>query len=183
MKLRKIIEYLPEYIAEYEEIKALTNAEQPIFDNAEKIIESILDNNYIIFADNTSLDRYERIMGIVSDETSPEKRKTVLLSKLLSQIPFTFRKLEEIMSNTIGKDNFELDLQNDIYKILIKINNTKNIYLSAVNNIMKIILPANFIYNILLYSKNKVEIGCASLLSCYQSIKISPFDLNRKAKN
>lgn len=76
-----IVDYLPPVIKKIEEMRAICAAEQPLFDEAEKEIETILCRVFIGKADEKGIERFEREYGIIPGEhqTLEERRVAILI--------------------------------------------------------------------------------------------------------
>ena len=58
---RKLIEYLPEWLREFREIKELTDIEQSQSENLWEALEKMWNNNFIESLDEQGCEHWERI--------------------------------------------------------------------------------------------------------------------------
>ena len=61
---RKLIEYLPEWLREFREIKELTDIEQAQSENLWEALEKMWNNNFIESLDEQVWEHWERMLGI-----------------------------------------------------------------------------------------------------------------------
>lgn len=68
--------YLPPYLQEYQELMQALTAENPEFKAVWKETQWILDNNFVVSADDYGLSRFEKILEIRpgKSETLEERR-------------------------------------------------------------------------------------------------------------
>ena len=141
---RFLIDYLPPFMREYAEMKQIMSAEQPEFDNLYDSCEQMLSDQFIMYASENGVKRWESIMRVTPKDTdSLETRRFRLLTKLHQELPYTMRKLKESLTTLCGAGNFFIDLQPENYHIEIRLA-LKNAddYKEVVDLLVKMI-PAN----------------------------------------
>ena len=173
---RQLIDYLPPVIINVEEYKAIMAAEQPCVETAWDCANEALNNQFISDLSLYGVKRWEKILNIVPSPTSSiETRKTDILSILLSQLPFTMKKLEEIMNSVVGKENYELNLQNKTYTLTVRLSDDGYTHLNAIKNTLEAVLPANLIYAFVSFIRKKAAASVYSNLSHRHTVRISPY--------
>lgn len=146
---RKLADYLTPYIRQYKEFIALTNTEQMELERLEQHMTSILQNAYIQTADEIGLKRYESIIGIIPEESDTlEDRRFRILTRWTEQLPYTYRVLEQRLSQLCGKNGFILEIEHQKYQINIKIQLYSKNRLEEVKETVKRMIPANMLLNV-----------------------------------
>lgn len=111
-----IIQYLPEFIREYNEIKRLTNAENPEFQFAVNTAENIKNNMFIEDCDEKGIERFEKLTGIIPDPLdSLDVRKKRVMTHWNDITPYTLKVLINRLNALYGTGNFKLSLDADKY--------------------------------------------------------------------
>lgn len=144
---RNLIEYLPEFLREVKENKAiLTMAEQPEMVTVWKAIDNALKDQFVEDATEYGVARWEYILKITPKATDTlESRKFSILTRINEQIPFTLTSLNEQLKSLCGEDNYEVRLDSQNYKLSVAVA------LEAANNLQDIeallnrTVPANLI--------------------------------------
>ena len=107
---RHLINYLPEFLRDIREYKAiLTDGVEPEIVNLYQAIENALNNQFIQDADEYGVSRWEKILGITykSDYTLDE-RKFAILTKINEHLPYTTKSMEKRLESLCGKDNYSV---------------------------------------------------------------------------
>ncbi len=99
-----LISYLPEYVADYREIKSITISENPEFKLLWEHADKTRNNQFLESCDTEGLDRIEKLLGIKNEIKSVDMRKVVVRSKLFLQ---NF-DLINYLSSLYGHDNFSV---------------------------------------------------------------------------
>ncbi len=147
-----LINYLPEFVREYEEVKEIMNTDQKEIDLLDIEIEKVFNNQFILFCDEYGISRFENLLGIVSDELDTlESRKSRVLVRWNDSIPYTFRGLKEKLRTMCGDGNFSVVL--DGYKLFI------NVVLPLANQIKELEYMLDYMIpcNLLIITNNKLE--------------------------
>lgn len=146
MENKEIIEYLPEYIQEYQEIKQIMSTEQTELNDLWDEFEITMDNQFVVDANEQGVERYEKILNITKKPGQTlEERKFVILVKMNEQLPYTMNALKKKLENLCGEDGYSIVLQNGIYKITIKVELTAKNNLDAVKEMLDRVIPCNMI--------------------------------------
>lgn len=147
-----LVSYLPQFVADYREIRTALEAENPEFVLVWRAAERVLKNEFITTADEYGISRFEKILHIFPDKKETlEERKAKLIMKYNLRLPYTLFFLEELIASIVGEENYTVECKFDQYQLKINILNhdtryTKNIY-TAVNPL----IPCNM--TLLLYAE------------------------------
>ncbi|MBR5582984.1 MAG: DUF2313 domain-containing protein [Lachnospiraceae bacterium] len=141
---RFLIDYLPPIMRSYREMKHIMSAEQPEIDDVFVSAEQVLSNQFIMDADETGVKRWESNVGITPKDTDTlDERKFRVITKMNQQLPYTIKKLNEVLTTICGSGNFLIHPQVNEYHIEIKLAlSNKNNYEEVVDVLTKMI-PAN----------------------------------------
>ena len=149
MEYKKLIDYLPPFLAEYREYQQIMAIEQTEFDKILARIELLLENQFIATCDEEAVVRYERMYGIIPIAGSNlEERKFNLLAKLNSELPYTYKKLEEMLKNLCGENGFILNVDANQYLVQVKVELEAKNNVTAVERMLQNTLPANMLYKV-----------------------------------
>ncbi len=177
---RRLIEYLPEFMREFREIKFLTGKEEEQAERLWAVLESIWANQYIETLDEEGCRRWEGILKIhFRGYRSLKERRDAILSKMAEQRPFTVRTLKQTLTTLCGEDGFTVDLRPNDYWLEIKVrvaaerpNRDAAGLLRAVNSYIDRVIPCNLTFVSSLFDRHNVSVksyfGCAvSVMKTY----------------
>ena len=141
---RFLIDYLPPYMREYMEIKAITGAEQPEIDALWSSMERIFADQFIMDATEYGVMRWENMLKISPKATDTlDERKFRILTRLNQELPYTLMRLKEALTTLCGADGFSIDLQADNYHIEVKLALGNHNNYQAVVDLLTKMIPAN----------------------------------------
>ena len=143
---RQLIDYLPSFVAEHKEIKAIMDAEQVSVENAWIDTDNVLNDQFITSATEDGVSRYEKILGIIPKVTHTlEERKFNILARINEQLPYTMTQLHNSLTSLCGKNGYSLKLDADNYELIVKLalSNEKNV--ESVQTMLYKMLPANMV--------------------------------------
>lgn len=151
-----LISYLPPVLQKVREYQAITNAENPEFQQVFDTSEEVLGNSFVHDATEYGVGRWEKILGIVPKATeSLDARKFRILTRLKEQLPYTMRTLKQQLEALCGKDGYSIELYNDAYTIEIKVNLIAKSKFDDVDALLQRVIPANMIINLkLIYNQH-----------------------------
>ncbi len=139
-----LLEYLPEYLREYKELKVLAETEKPELEVLFDVLEKIRENQFIETCDEMGVARFEKLLGISSNKNdSLETRRSKVGIRWLEDIPYTYETLKVQLDNLCGEDVYEMTLDNGIYflDVAVKLQN-KELY-EEVLGLLKRVVPCN----------------------------------------
>lgn len=143
---RSLIDYLPIFISEYAEIRAITGAEQADVETAWKGTKELLYDQFVVDATEYGVRRWERIFNISPKETyTLEERKFDILVKLNEQQVYTMRALKSVLASICGENNYSVMLDHEQYLLSVKLSLSSGHHLEAVKNFLHSVVPANLV--------------------------------------
>lgn len=159
---RNLIEYLPEFLRNFQEIEFLTNKEQAQAERLWKTLESIWQNQFIDTLDEEGCSRWEGILKIhYRGYRSLKERRDAILSKMAEQRPFTIRALRRALMALCGEDGYEVDLLPQDYALRVRVrvaakttNRDAQGLLRAVDDYVERVKPCNLTYESSLFDRH-----------------------------
>jgi hypothetical protein len=142
---RPLIEYLPNVLKEVREFQALMFAEQPEIFGAYEGIDNALQNEFVVTATEYGIRRWEKILSIIPNPAaeSLEFRRTRILLRLQTYLPFTERWLKGKLDELFGASNVTFSIDYNRYKINASINQVDMNLMNEVKLLFKKVVPAN----------------------------------------
>ncbi|MCI1958303.1 MAG: YmfQ family protein [Clostridia bacterium] len=147
--MKKYLEYLPEFLRDYREIKAIANAENAIFSDEEAYLNSCMSMPWVNTSDEKGIKRYESMFGIKSSNSdSLDTRKKAVKIYLNRSFVYTYKNFDEYLCSICGSDGYKFEVLNSEYKVNIKLAlSVASLYNMVSENARKII-PANMSLNV-----------------------------------
>ena len=154
----QLIEHLPPFMREYAEIKHIMSAEQPEFDSLREYVESAYLDIAILTATEKGIAHWEKVLGTSPKDTETlEERRFRIITMMNQELPFTVRKLHEILTNRCGAENYHIDLKPQNYHIDVKLGLANKNNYNQVVELLNVVLPANLTRTVSIqYTKNSV---------------------------
>ncbi len=144
---RKLINYLPYVVRGYDVFKAMMEAEQPEFETVWAAVNDLMDNQFIMTADEIGLSRWEKVLEIVPKATDTlEDRRFRILTRLNETRPFTVLQLNNILQTLCGEDNYSILISD--YTLIVRIGLTSKSNFSDVETLLQKISPANMMIDL-----------------------------------
>lgn len=155
---RKLINYLPRFMQEYEETKKVMETEQVEIDTLWTAADNTLNNQFITDATEYGVKRWESMMKISPKGTDTlDERKFRILAELNQQLPYTFRQLEQMLTTMCGADGYSMTVKPNEYHIEVKLALINKNNYQDVENILAKVIPANMTqYVQIMYNTNAV---------------------------
>lgn len=117
-----ISDYIPRLYNSNVEMQAIMSSEQTEFEDSLKIsLDNCLKDTMAVQATDKGIAQYEKLLGIISNPTeeSLDFRRQRVLNRLISQIPFTERYLENYLNNFLGEHNWRYEINYADYTLTI----------------------------------------------------------------
>lgn len=158
---RKLIDYLPQYVQEFVEIKEIMNTEQPEIDLLWEASEAAFNDQFIQNATEYGVGRWEAILDISPKDTDTlYERQFRILTRLNQELPYTINRLKEVLTILCGADGYSIVLVPNEYTLTVKLalSNVNNY--SDVEELLKKVIPANMIsYIQIMYNTHNLLSG------------------------
>ena len=152
---RKLIEYLPYFMQEYREMATIMETEQFEVDRLWLEAENALVDQFLLEATVNGVKRWESMLGISPKDTDTlDERRFRILTKLNQELPYTLRKLEQVLTNLCGANGFSIEVTAAEYHIEVKLAVGNHNNYSEVETLLNKMIPANMTQYIrLMYNK------------------------------
>lgn len=178
---KELFSYLPPVLQNVLEFRYLTLAEQPEFDHLLDIYEEVLDAQFVLTAGERALGRYEDIFGISSSVTDNiEERRMRVLAKMLERLPYTIRRLREMLAVLCGDNGYEIELNHNKYEIVIRLIEQPASVAESVREMLIRVIPANLLqFFTLQAAESKTAVHIAAASCCYSRFTLSVLEPDR----
>ena len=141
---RNLIDYLPPVPKEVREFQLIMEAEQPEISDLWDTHTDALNDQFIESSTENGVFRREQMLKISPKSTDTlDDRKFRLLTRENEQLPFTMRGLERQLATLCGDDGYNVELQGDIFNLIVKIALTAKSMFNDVVDLLDRIIPAN----------------------------------------
>lgn len=145
----ELVSYLPPFMAEYKEIAAALGAENPEFTLAWKSADGVLQNEFIVTADEYGISRFEKLLGIIPTAADTlERRRSRVLVRWFNSIPYTERTFIEKLILLCGGNDFTLTREYDKYKLHLDVDLELFGQVEELERIIDTMLPCNLIVTV-----------------------------------
>ena len=152
-----IKEYFPDVLKDVREFNVLDEAETPELKSLYECIAEVLDNGFIETAKEKGVARAEKIVGLSPRATDTiEERKFNLIAKYNEDLPYTVKKLHELLAVLCGEKGYHLEINNNEFMLTVKVELTSKKSKTSVEELLERVAPANMVlYVTLMYNQHK----------------------------
>lgn len=146
----RVQRYYPNVIANADEFKQLAILENEEFKSIWEVLFKWFKNKFVYEADLQGIQRWEEMLKIIpkSKETLEDRRSNILV-KINSILPYTIRRLKQILDLKFGKDN-AIPITTKNYELIINFNNEIELNAKTMRTLLRAIIPANLIFKIII---------------------------------
>lgn len=147
----KLERYYPNVIANADEFRQLSVLENDEFKTIWQANCKWFYNTFVYKADLQGIKRWEDMLNLTSKSTETlEDRRINILIKLNSMLPYTIRRLQQILDIRYGENNNAIATTTKKYELLIDFNDETELVASSMRAILRCIIPANLIFKIII---------------------------------
>ena len=168
----KLIEYIPLFLQSIREYQLIFNVEDVEIEKLKEQVEKILKEVVVETAQGYGLDRYEKIYNIQNNTTDIATRRYTILSKINNRLPYSLNWLKNKLNNTIGKDNYKIEVDYDNYSIKIEIMALYKDIALLLNMDLKEQLPANLQITVNLFQTEQSQQYFAGIIHTGDNLKL-----------
>lgn len=156
--MRQYKDYLPPEIQKYLEFREIGNTVDSQFNGIFNSEKRLYDNSFISTLDDYGCTRWEKMLHLVKrDSDSIEDRRLRILTKFLNKLPYTEKRLHEMLESLCGKDGYHLEVNITEECVRVKIELGRKNQFSAVKKMLEEIIPLNLWLDVqLLYNTHRV---------------------------
>lgn len=138
---------LPDFLKELKDFQAIGQSESPEFTTAWERLDTWLKDRFISSMTEEGLSEMEKYLHIRPlDSDSPDDRRQRLLAVENKALPYTLRKLKEVLANACGEGNTDVEINNFSVSIPVKLASLRS--LDFIRETVEQMLPMNMVYEI-----------------------------------
>lgn len=169
----KVQRYYPNVIANADEFKQLAILENEEFKSIWEILFKWFKNRFVSEADLEGVQRWEQMLKIIpSKESTLEDRKHFILMRINTILPYTIRRLQQILNAVYG-DDFATVSTNKKYELWVDIDNRIILKTPGMRTLLRAIIPANLIIKILQELNVDLFLYAGGIVSNVNTIQIT----------
>lgn len=143
--------YLPPVLARVRELDAAAAAQSPALQSAGEAVRNLFDEQFLPSANDMGLARWEKLLGILPGAAdSPEQRRFRILSRINEQLPFSLRRLEQMLEALTGAGGYTITLDENTYTLGICLTLAVKRMLAETRTLLARVVPANMVTNVTL---------------------------------
>lgn len=148
-----LVSYLPPFLAEFREITAALQAENPEFTLIWDAADRVLKNEFIETADENGIARFEKLLKIYPELTDTiELRRTRIMARWFTALPYTLRMLIKKLASVCGENNFTVETDFEHYRIKVETMFELAGEIKEVEDLLERMVPANIVID----TRNKI---------------------------
>ena len=169
----KVQRYYPNVIANADEFKQLAILENEEFESIWEVLFKWFKNRFVSEADLEGVRRWEQMLKIIpSKEATLEDRKQFILRRINTILPYTIRRLQQILNAVYG-DDFAVVSTNKKYELWVDIDNRIILKTPSMRTLLRAIIPANLIIKILQELNADLFLYAGGIVSNVNTIQIT----------
>lgn len=169
----KVQRYYPSVIANADEFKQLAILENEEFKSIWEVLFKWFKNRFVSEADLEGVRRWEQMLKIIpSKEATLEDRKQFILRRINTILPYTIRRLQQILNAVYG-DDFAVVSTNKKYELWVDIDNRIILKTPSMRTLLRAIIPANLIIKILQELNADLFLYAGGIVSNVNTIQIT----------
>ena len=158
-------DYLPPILLSTYEFPLLCRIEQPELDALDGSAKEVLDGQFVSTATERGLARYEAIFGIAPRDTDTlEDRRFRVLTKVNAQLPYTMRRLRQLLALLCGEDGFSVTCQYAEYTLMVRVELSARRNLEEAEALVKRMVPANLVVDYSLHYPHTAPLTVAGFM-------------------
>lgn len=168
---RPLKDYLPPVLLTTCEFPLLCQGEQPEFDALAAGVTEVLDAQFVTTAPLRGVERYEKIFGLVAKDTDTlDERRARILAKMNRSLPYTIRRLRQMLESLCGTDGYQVDLYHDVYRMVVSLLESVEGNQDAVAELLRGVVPANILWEIHIQSNHTTTLGIVCMMQTEDDI-------------
>lgn len=167
-----LMSYLPGFLSDYRELKAVFSAEDPELSELHNAVQTAREACFINYCSKKQLVKFEKMLGIYGAENDDiSGRRQRVLIRWSESPPYTVLALNSKLAAICGDGNFSVFRELDKYKLTVFAKRLNLRQLEELSRMLSIICPANLIVKI----ENRAVAGssqnvCLSGLSVFSAV-------------
>ncbi|MCI1958824.1 MAG: YmfQ family protein [Clostridia bacterium] len=157
----EIENYIPDVLKNVREFISLAAAENPALENVSDAVDTVMAEQFVKTADKAGVKRYEAIVKITpKDSDTLDERKFAILAKYNARLPFTEKRVNEILASLCGEDGYSCDLSIADQTCTVKLALINKKMRSTVSERLDEILPLDlYLSVVIMYNQHQTFTG------------------------
>lgn len=140
----RVEKYFPDVLSYAKEFTDIANAENPEFKLLSESLYKWFLNGFVYDLDKDGAERWEDMLGIIPKSTDTlEQRRQRILAKLNTMLPYTHRRLIEMLAGIYGVGVVKISLDYDNYWLYADIPYSLKAKVQELFTYLRVIIPAN----------------------------------------
>lgn len=165
--------YYPNVFANAKEFKQIAQLENNEFKFVWQAVCKWFLNTFVYDTDLQGIKRWEDMLKIIPPkEATLEDRRNIVLMRINTMLPYTIRRLEQILNAVYG-DDFATISTNKNYELWVDIDNRIILKTMGMRTLLRAIIPANLIIKILQELNANLFLYAGGLVSNVNTIQIT----------
>lgn len=165
--------YYPNVLANAKEFKQIAQLENNEFKFVWQTVCKWFLNTFVYDTDLQGIKRWEDMLKIIPPkEATLEDRRNIVLMRINTMLPYTIRRLEQILNAVYG-DDFATISTNKNYELWVDIDNRIILKTMGMRTLLRAIIPANLIIKILQELNANLFLYAGGLVSNVNTIQIT----------
>lgn len=151
----RIFDYVPEiYKYNIDYLNIISSEEKELEGKLKHYIKQEFENNFIKLADIEGIRKFEVLFNIKPNEDLEdlEFRRQRLFNRLTSRPPFTEKFLQRRLTEILGEDNWEYNMNYNTYTLDIYTLRPGRLWLQEFIDFMTVTIPCNILWTLYIYS-------------------------------
>lgn len=162
---KKLQDYLPPILLETCEFPLLCLTGQAEIDALVAGADEVLASQFVLTAPLRGIERYERVFGLVPKDTDTiEDRRARILAKLNRSLPYTIRRLRQMLAAMCGEDACTAEMIYAAYHLIVHMIEDVQGTQDAVFELLTGVVPANILWEINIESSHTTALGVACMM-------------------
>lgn len=163
---------LPDWFKDILEFNKLLETEEIALKVVEDNIQSVRDNCFIQTADESTIQLYEKRFRILYQGEGLDYRKSRILQRYNTIVPFTIGFLKNRLRELYGSDGFILSVNNKMCLLFIKVTSDRYGALNLLYDLLWDVIPAHMQIAVIQEVCEEIE-GSLNIASTVSSTKIT----------
>jgi len=169
--------YYPLAVGVTSEFQSIAGAENPEFARIHAAFYKWFLNGFVMDFDEDGARRWEEMLKLSPRSTDDlEKRRQRILRKIVSELPYTHRRLEEMLIGVYGENQTSIELDYGEYTLFVEISRALKPYIQAMYIWLRVIVPANLYILLKNTTRGSGEISFGGVVSQVSYSCVKPFD-------
>lgn len=144
-----VLSYLPQILHEIKELQKIAEIENPSLSDVWELVESVLNNQFVLTAGERGLARHEEILEIKSGATENiETRRFRVMARYQEQAPYTYKVLKQLLDSLLGEGRYVLDRNVAEKWVRVKLELTLKRQFEVVELLLERVTPQNMILHV-----------------------------------